>query len=88
MNRSGTYGSRHGTNHDHRSTFWHELGGLKSTEPSSHDVDVEEFSDLLGRVIVSDIVLNDTSGSDESLIISTFSIQVECNLRQFDQTSP
>ena len=70
----GTYGSRHGTNHDHRSPLGHELGSFKSTEPSSHDVDIEEFSDLLSGVVVSDIVLDNTSGSHESLTMSTFLI--------------
>jgi hypothetical protein len=86
--RDGTYGSRHGTDHDHRSTLWHELGSFKSTEPSSHNVDIEEFSDLFSWVVVSDIVLDNTSGSNESLVISTFIIQVERGLRQFGQTSP
>ena len=65
----GTYGTRHGTNHDDRSTFGHELRSFKRTEPSSHNVDIEKFSDLLSRVVVSDIVLDNTRGGNEGLII-------------------
>jgi hypothetical protein len=88
MSWSRTYGSRHGTDHDHRSTLWHELGSFKSTEPSSHNIDIEKFSDLFSWVVVSDIVLDNTSGSYEGLIISRLVLQVERGLRQFDQTSP
>ena len=84
-----THTSTHGSDHDDGTTLWHKLGGFKSTEPSSHDVDVEELSDLLSRVVMSDIVLNDTSGGDEGLLISWESCQrVKGDSRQFVQTCP
>jgi hypothetical protein len=69
-------------------TLWHELGSFKSTEPGSHNVDIEKFSDLFSWVVVSDIVLDNTSGSNEGLTISTILTRVVGGLRQFDQTSP
>jgi hypothetical protein len=66
----GTHTSTHGTDHDNRSSFRHKLGCLESTEPSAHNIDVEQLSDLLGGVIVGDVVLDDTSGGNEGLSVS------------------
>jgi hypothetical protein len=67
---NGTHTSTHGTDHDNRSSLGHKLRCLESTEPSAHDIDVEQLSDLLGRVVMSDVVLDDTSGSNEGLSVS------------------
>ena len=84
----GTYGTRHGTNHDDRSTFGHELRSFKRTEPSSHNIDIEQLSDLLGGVVVGDIVLDNTRGGDEGLEISVNLSTQQGDLRQSAQTSP
>ena len=84
-----THTSTHGSDHDDGTTLWHELGGFKSTEPSSHDVDIEKLSDLLGRVVVGDIVLDNTSGGNEGLIMRGWSgPEMKENSRQFVQTCP
>lgn len=84
-----THTSTHGSDHDDGTTLWHELGGFKSTEPSSHDVDIEELPDLFGGVVVSDIVLDDTGGGNEGLLISWKSCRrVRKGSRRFVQTCP
>ncbi len=58
--RGTTHVSAHTPDHNDTPSIRHEVCGLETTVPCTHNVDVHEFLDLLGWVFVRRVVLDNT----------------------------